>query len=65
MVDGETGYIVAPEDFKKMAQRLISLMQSPEKARQMGERGRERVLEHFSCEAQLRRVENLYERLLS
>ena len=65
VVDGETGYIVAPEDFKTMAQRLISLMQSPEKARQMGERGRARVLEHFSCEAQLRRVENLYERLLS
>ena len=64
VIDSETGYIVKPEDVETMAARLISLLNEPQKARAMGEQGRKRVLEHFSCEAQLRRVEELYERLL-
>jgi glycosyltransferase involved in cell wall biosynthesis len=64
VVDGETGYIVKPEDFETMAARVVSLLQEPERAGAMGELGRKRVLEHFSCEAQLRRVEELYEQLL-
>ena len=64
VVDSETGYIVNPEDFETMATRLISLLRDPEKARAMGAQGRKRVLEHFSCEAQLKRVEELYEKLL-
>ena len=62
--DSETGYIVKPEDFETMATRLVSLLREPDKAWAMGEQGRKRVLEHFSCEAQLKRVEELYERLL-
>lgn len=65
VVDGETGYIVKPEDFETMATHLISLLREPERAWTMGAQGRKRVLEHFSCEAQLKRVEELYERLLS
>lgn len=64
VIDSETGYIVNPEDFETMATRLISLLREPEKARAMGVQGRKRVLEHFSCEAQLKRVEELYEKLL-
>jgi glycosyltransferase involved in cell wall biosynthesis len=64
VVDSETGYIVKPEDFETMATRLISLLNEPETAWAMGEQGRKRVLEHFSCEAQLRGIEELYERLL-
>ena len=64
VVDSETGYIVKPEDHETMAQRLIGLLREPERAWQMGAKGRERVLEHFSCEVQLRRVEDLYARLL-
>ena len=65
IVDGETGYIVQPEDFETMSKRLMSFLQEPEKARRMGELGRKRVQQLFSCEAQLKRVEDLYERLLS
>jgi glycosyltransferase involved in cell wall biosynthesis len=64
VIDSETGYIVKPEDSETMATRLISLLQNPGQARAMGELGRKRVLEHFSCEVQLRRVEELYDRLL-
>ena len=65
VVDGETGYIVQPEDDEAMAARIISLLLEPERARAMGERGLVVVKEKFSCEAQLERTENLYERLLS
>lgn len=64
VVEGETGYIVEPEDFEAMAQRLISLLREPGRARTMGDAGHERVKEHFSCEAQLQRVEELYGKLL-
>jgi glycosyltransferase involved in cell wall biosynthesis len=65
VVDNETGYIVKPEDFESIAARLISLLREPGTSRAMGEQGRRRVLEHFSCEAQLSRVEALYEKLLN
>lgn len=65
VVDSETGYIVKPEDFESIAARLISLLREPETGWALGEQGRKRVLEHFSCEAQLSRVEALYERLLN
>lgn len=65
IVEAETGYVVQPEDFETMAQRIISLLQEPERARAMGVQGRKRVQEQFSCEAQLRRVEDVYDKLLS
>ncbi len=48
-----------------MADRIISLLRDPERARRMGERGLQIVKQKFSCEAQLERVENLYNRLLA
>jgi len=63
--EGETGYLVASGDEAAMADRLISLLRDPERARTMGEKGRRVVEEKFSCEAQLAHTEALYERLLS
>lgn len=65
VVEGETGYLVASGDDATMAARLIALLRDPETARQMGEGGRRVVEEKFSCEAQLARTEELYERLLT
>jgi len=64
VADSETGFIVKPEDFETMGNRLIALLSEPERAWEMGAQGRKRVLEQFSCEAQLARVERLYEGLL-
>lgn len=65
IVEGETGYVVAPEDDAAMAERIIGLLKDPARARAMGARGRQVVAEKFSCVAQLGRVEDLYERLLA
>jgi glycosyltransferase involved in cell wall biosynthesis len=64
VVEGETGYLVASGDDATMAARLIALLRDPETAQQMGVRGRRVVEEKFSCEAQLARTEELYDRLL-
>lgn len=65
VIDGETGYIVRPEDDAAMAARIISLLQEPEHARALGERGREVVGRNFSLEARLERTEKLYDKLLT
>ena len=65
VVEGETGYLVRAGDDEQMAARLVSLLRDGERARRMGERGRQVIEEKFSCEAQLARTENLYERLLA
>ncbi len=64
IVEGETGYLVPAGNDQMMATRIISLLRKPEKARAMGEEGRRVVERKFSCEAQCRRTEELYDRLL-
>lgn len=64
IIEGETGYLVASGDDEAMAGRIAALLKEPERARRMGERGRQVVEEKFSCAAQIERTERLYERLL-
>ena len=64
VVDGETGYLVQPGDHEALAARVVSLLDDPEGARAMGERGKARAQEHFSCERLVERTVGLYEELL-
>ena len=41
--DGETGYLVEPDDTRAMAARLVELLRSPELASRLGRAGRQRV----------------------
>ncbi|MCB9769276.1 MAG: glycosyltransferase family 4 protein [Candidatus Omnitrophica bacterium] len=45
--EGVTGYLVDPENYDAMAKRIIELILDPERARTMGEAGRERVIQDF------------------
>ena len=65
VVEGDTGLLVPAGDDAAMAKRIISLLGNPERAREMGERGRRIVQEKFSCEAQLARTVNLYDELMA
>ncbi len=47
IIEGETGYIVPVGDDEMFAQRLLELLDNPSKAKEMGRRGREFVLENF------------------
>ncbi|HMX26058.1 MAG TPA: glycosyltransferase [Blastocatellia bacterium] len=63
VVPGETGYLAPPGDDTALAAHIIALLRDPERAREMGLRGRRRVEEQFSCAAQLNCTEALYDRL--
>ena len=64
IIDGETGYLVESGDHVTMAERIISLLRTPEQARAFGEQGKRVVAEKFSCAAQLERTEQMYEAML-
>lgn len=46
--DGSTGYLVPANDYSEMARKIIELFRHPDKARMMGERGREVAAERFT-----------------
>lgn len=64
IVEGVTGYVVPSGDEAMMAERIISLLRDPERASVMGHAGRRVIEKKFSCEAQVRRTEELYDTLL-
>ncbi|MDT4965806.1 MAG: hypothetical protein QOJ64_543 [Acidobacteriota bacterium] len=64
LTEGETGHLVAAGDDEALAAHVISLLRNPERARIMGEHGRQTVEEKFSCDAQLSTTMNLYRKLL-
>ncbi len=65
IIEAETGYIVPSGDDVAMGEHIISLLRAPERARLMGERGRQVVAEKFSWEAQVSILKNFYEELLA
>jgi glycosyltransferase involved in cell wall biosynthesis len=48
VVDGETGFLVPLDDDRLMADRVITLLENPEKAAIIGLKAKARVEEHFS-----------------
>ena len=64
-VDGETGLVVPPADPPQLAASIVKLLEAPELAAEMGAAGRRRVLEHYQIDVMTRRIEALYEELLT
>jgi len=48
IVDGETGYLVPPNQPQILAERMLRLLRNPDLMRQMGERGYRRVRQEFT-----------------
>ena len=51
IVEGETGYLVDPDDAEQLAARIEALLADSELCRSMGRRARARIAEAFSLEA--------------
>ncbi len=63
VANGETGFLVASNDHKALAERLCILLRDPANSRKMGLAGKARVTEKFSTETQLRKTLAIYDRL--
>lgn len=59
--DGHCGFLVPVSDPEVMAERICSLLKDPKTAREMGERGRTKVIAHFTAVQMARKVEEFYE----
>jgi len=47
ITDGENGYLLDPEDTEGFSERVLSLLDDPRRAEEMGIKGRETVRKHF------------------
>lgn len=63
IIDGETGFLVDSDDDETMAKRIVELLESPEKAKRFGWRGRQLIEEKFTLAAQLSKTLDLYNEL--
>jgi len=63
--EGTTGFLVRPGDTHALAERLAVLARDPERARRMGEAGRELMLRRYAVSRLVADVDDLYRRLLS
>jgi glycosyltransferase involved in cell wall biosynthesis len=64
VVDGETGILVPPDDVCSLSKAIRYLLENPDVATKMGQRGYERWKELFTPEVVLPQIESLYKSLL-
>jgi glycosyltransferase involved in cell wall biosynthesis len=58
--DGVTGFLVPPSEPEALADKIELLMNDPKLGRRLGEAGLKRVMERFSIEEMIRKIEALY-----
>lgn len=63
--DGRTGFLVPPGDPVALSEKIALLIREPERRRAMGKAAREFVVANFSLEGDSRRLEAIYEEILS
>lgn len=65
ILEGETGYLLAPRDANAMAERVIELLKNPTLRLQLGERAHARVNALFSARATAQAMMTRFDRLLN
>ncbi len=64
IVDGQSGLLIPPKDYRALAEAIISLLNNREKAKDLGLRAMERVSEKFNIKNTVRETESLYETVM-
>jgi L-malate glycosyltransferase len=64
VISGETGFLVPAGDIQAMANKIILLLQNPEKAQAMGQKARQIAISRFSIEKMVHEYESIYETTL-
>lgn len=62
-VHQETGLVVEPEDSRALARAMQCMLDNPDHARDMGQKGRERLWDRFVLDRIAREVDEIYERV--
>ena len=62
VVDGETGLLVPPCDSDALARAVIQCLSCSDSRREMGERGRVRLLNRYTSQVMVQQYEQLYQR---
>lgn len=65
VIDGVTGYLVPPANSHELAKGIMEILKDEQKARKMGEAGRDEVKRRFSVERMVAEHEKLYDSLLA
>lgn len=60
--DGQTGFLVAPNHFKELAERIMMLLKDPHKAECMAQTALERIKTQFSAERMVQETYECYEK---
>jgi glycosyltransferase involved in cell wall biosynthesis len=64
VVDGENGLLAPAKDPSQLAKAIIEILRNFERSREMGRKGRDRVLKHFQISRMVADYEALYEEVL-
>jgi glycosyltransferase involved in cell wall biosynthesis len=64
VVNGQTGFLVAPGDAGRLAARIIDLLRNPDWAAAFGQAARRRMADHFSFAAQARAYQAVFAELV-
>ncbi len=64
VVDGETGYLVPPNDPEALAEKLMLLQREPHLAQRMGWAGMRRAYQHFTWRDVVAHIADVYESVL-
>lgn len=62
VVHGETGLLCEEHDVETMARHMVTVIDDPAMASRMGLAGRERVLQHYTMDASIQRLQAFIER---
>lgn len=62
--DGVNGFLVPPKDVEGLAEKISLLLNDPNLARQMGEAGRQRVLNQYGIERHLERLLEVFREVI-
>jgi len=65
VADGQTGFLIQPQDHANLAERVLRILDDPALASKLGELARKKALENFSPDVFLPNVEALYASVLN
>ena len=61
IMDRETGILISPRDRHALTKGILELLKDPKKRKEMGEKGKQRAMQHFDVERMVKEYSNIYD----